>query len=174
MANSQNVIRLALLFVILLTLQVLVFNNLNLFGFINPYPYILLILTMPFGVATSFLMVVAFVMGFSVDMFCNTPGMHAGACVLLAYVRQFILKFISLHDDYKIGTLPTLYTYEPSWYMKYVLMAVAVHHVTLFAFEQIDTLFWWPTILRLLLSSVATVAIIYVSQMFIRISDGTK
>lgn len=173
MANSQNVIRLGVLFVILLALQVLVFNNLNFLGYVNPYPYILLLLTMPFGVSTAFLMVVGFVLGFSVDMFCNTPGMHAGACVLLSYVRPYILKFISLHDDYKIGTLPTLYTYDASWYLKYVLMGVGVHHVVLFAFEQIDTILWWPTLLRMLLSAAATVILIYVSQFFVRIGGGS-
>lgn len=174
MTNSQNILRLILLFVILLTLQILVFNNLNFLGFINPYPYVLLILTMPFGAATSLLMVVAFIMGISVDLFCNTPGMHAGACVLMAYVRPFILEFISLHDDYKIGTLPTLYTYDALWYLKYITMGVAIHHLALFAFEQIDTLFWWPTILRFLLSTVASIAIIYVSQMFFRINDSSR
>lgn len=129
---------------------------------------------MPFGVSTSLLMVVAFILGISVDLFCNTPGMHAGACVLMAYLRPLILKYISQHDDYKLGTLPTLYTYDASWYLKYLLMGVTIHHFALFAFEQIDTLFWWPTILRFLLSTVMSVAIIYVSQMFVRISDGSR
>ncbi|MCF0190454.1 MAG: rod shape-determining protein MreD [Marinilabiliaceae bacterium] len=169
MTNSQNIIRLLLLFIILVLLQVVIFNNLDFLGFINPYPYILLVMSMPFGVSTSFLMIIGFGIGLTIDMFSNTPGMHAGSCVLLAYLRPWILKLIALHDDYKTGNLPSSASYGGMWYLKYTILCVSIHHVVLFCFEQIDTILWWPTLLRIILSIAASIVIIYVSQIFIRI-----
>ncbi len=90
--NSTVIINI-LRFILLLALQVVVFNRLDLFGFINPYPYILFILLYPVNGNKAVLMLSAFFMGLLVDMFLNTGGPHAVASVTLAYVRANYFKF---------------------------------------------------------------------------------
>lgn len=164
--NSSNIIRLLILFVVCELAQLLIFNNLQISGFINPYVYILVILTLPFGMSTASMMVISFVTGMIIDLFCNTIGMHAAACVLIGYVRQYVLKMIAFRDEYKMGVFPSVASYGLTWYLKYALIMVSVHHFTLFFIEQFDTLFFWPTFLRVILSIAASVLLILIAQMF--------
>ncbi len=40
------------------------------------------------------LMAVAFLFGLSLDYFMHTPGLHAAACVLIAYLRPFVVNML--------------------------------------------------------------------------------
>lgn len=170
MTNAQNVFKLLLLFVMLVVLQVFVFNNLDFLGVVNAYPYILLLLTMPFGMSTKLLMFVALFLGLSVDVLCNTPGMHASACVLLAFMRRQVLRWIAIRNEYKAGDLPTLQSYDIEWYAKYMLVLVTAHHFLLFMVEQIDSFLFWPTLLRMVSSILATSLVIWILQVLVPIN----
>ena len=71
-------------FILLLAVQVVIFNRINLFGYINPYPYILFILLYPVNGNKAGLLLSSFFLGLIVDMFLNSGGVHAAACVTLA------------------------------------------------------------------------------------------
>ena len=76
----------------LLALQVLVLNYIRINGYINPYVYILYIMLLPFGIKGWVLLAAGFVMGYSVDLFMGTPGLHTGATVLMAFMRPTIIR----------------------------------------------------------------------------------
>ena len=59
-------------FVILLALQVVIFNNINFLGYINPLPYILFIILYPVNANRAGLLVASFLLGLVMDMFCNS------------------------------------------------------------------------------------------------------
>ena len=81
-------------FVVLITIQVLVLNNVLFMGYINTYIYILLLLLLPFDTTRWLILILAFCLGISVDAFQNTMGLHAFSCVLIAYCRRSILHFL--------------------------------------------------------------------------------
>ncbi len=124
-------------------------------------------MVMPFGMSTSILMTVAFVTGLSIDLFCDTPGMHASASVLIGFIRQYILKFIAFSDAYKADEMPSIKSYGLNWFVKYTLLMVSAHHLMLFFVEQFDTFFFWPTVLRIVLSITVSTAFILLSQMIV-------
>ena len=72
-------------FILLLAMQVVIFNRMDLFGFVNPYPYILFILLYPVNGSKAGLLIASFFLGVIMDMFLNSGGSHAVACVCLAY-----------------------------------------------------------------------------------------
>ena len=80
-------------FILLLAAQVLIFNRIDLFGFINPFPYVLFIILYPVNGNKSGLLVASFLLGLLMDMFWNSGGVHAAACLVLAYYRPAIFKF---------------------------------------------------------------------------------
>lgn len=175
MTNSSNIIKLALLYVLVVAGQVLVLNNLQISGFVNPYIYILFIMTMPFGTPVPLLMVLSMALGFTIDLCCDTPGMHAAACVLVAYIRPYLLKLIAFRDSYKEDSMPTIGEYDILWYLKYTVTVVTCHHIALFFIEQFDTLFFWPTLLRIICSIIATTLLIIILQLFMPIrNDGGR
>lgn len=174
MTNTQNLIRIALIFIVSIVAQLLIFNNLQFLGFVNPYIYVLIVMTLPLGASTGTIMTIGFLSGLIIDMFCDTPGMHAGSMVLVGFLRQYILKFIALHNDYTLDAMPDIRTYDTTWYLKYATLMVAVHHITLFSLEQFDTLFFWPTLLRIILSILFTLIFIVLIQMLVPIGSKGK
>lgn len=174
MPNSSNIIKEVIIFLVCILLQLLLFNNLQISGFINPYMYVLILLSMPFGTSASALMIVGMAAGLCIDLFCNTPGMHAGACVLIGYLRQYVLKLVAFRDEYKAGVIPSVGTYGIVWYVKYAVIMISIHHVALFFIEQFDTIFFWPTLLRVVLSIIATLGFVVAAQFFVPSDKWTE
>lgn len=167
MNNTANLFRLAVIFVAVMTLQVVVFDNMDFLGLCNPFIYIIFIMRVPLGCPNILLMLMAAVAGLVVDLASNTPGMHMMACVLIARLRPFLLRLISFRNaPYKEGEMPDARTYGTLWFLRYTLLMVSVHHVTLFLVEQFDSFFLWPTLARIALSIVASTAIIMLVETF--------
>lgn len=154
-------------FLILVLLQVLVFNNIQISGFINPYFYILFILLLPFETPNWALPIIGFVLGISVDLFTQTPGIHASACVAMAFSRPYILGFISPREGYETGSYPTLSFYGLEWFLKYSVILVCIHHFFLFYVEIFRITDFFATFLRAFLSSAFSIVFIVLSQYFI-------
>lgn len=154
-------------FVILVLLQVLVFNNIQLSGFINPYFYILFILLLPFETPRWSLPLIGFLLGLSIDLFTHTPGIHASATVLMAFARPYMLSMIAPREGYEPGSCPTLYYYGLEWFLKYSAILICIHHFFLFYVEIFRISDFFATFLRALLSSVFSIIFIVLSQYFI-------
>ena len=159
----RNIIR----FITLVLLQVLVFDNIELNGYINPYIYIIFIILLPFETPNWLLLILAFVLGLSIDLFSMTPGLHAEATVFIAFLRPFILKNFSPRDGYEPGTFPRIAYYGFSWFAKYAMILIFTHHFILFLFE----IFRFSDILlifsKTLFSGIITSIFIVVSQYFV-------
>lgn len=130
--NSTVIINI-LRFLALLIIQVAVLNRLDLFGFLNPYPYILYILLYPVNGNRALLLVSAFFMGLLVDMFLNTGGPHAAASVTLAFLRPAFFKF-SFGVSYEYQTIKINDRLSPERF-SFILISVITHHLILFLLE---------------------------------------
>jgi hypothetical protein len=125
--NSTVIINI-LRFILLLAIQVAVLNRLDLFGFLNPYPYILFILLYPVNGNKALLLVSAFFMGLLVDMFLNTGGPHAAA-----FLRPAFFKF-SFGVSYEYQTIKINDRLSPERF-SFILISVVTHHLILFLLE---------------------------------------
>jgi hypothetical protein len=142
-------------FVLLLAAQVLIFNRIDLFGFINPLPYILFIILYPVNGNKSGLLIASFFLGLLMDMFCNSGGVHASACLILAYVRPSIFKFsFGLSYEYQTVKLNDVLTPER---FSFILIAVVIHHSILFVLEVFTVNFLFDILLRTILSTIFTI-----------------
>jgi hypothetical protein len=156
-----------LYFIVLILAQLLVFNNIELSGYINPYVYILFILLLPFTVPKFVLLAGAFLLGLVIDLFMGTPGVHSSATVLMAFSRPFVMSLFSPREGYQTGTYPRLTQFGAEWFVKYTVMLVLIHHFALFYFEVFTFSHFFSTFFRALLSSLLTSLIIIFSQYFI-------
>ncbi len=91
-------------FFLLLAAQVLIFNNMNFFGYLDPYPYVLFIILYSVNGNKTGLLISSFLLGIILDMFCNSGGVHAAASVSLAYLRPTFFKF-SFGVSYEYQTI---------------------------------------------------------------------
>ena len=82
--NSALLVNIAR-FILLLAAQIVIFNNMNFLGYINPYPYILFLILYPVNGNKYGILAAGFFLGIIMDMFSNSGGVHAAAGVVLAY-----------------------------------------------------------------------------------------
>lgn len=164
---SKQLIRYALTFVALIALQLLVLNNINLGGYINPYVYILFIMLLPFEIPGWSLLILGFLTGLIIDAFSGTLGMHSSATLFIAFIRPTVLSNISTYElDDKKGS-PTMSMNDIGWFIKYTLVMVFAHHFVLFYLETFSFTHFFATLLRIILSSILTVLFILLSQFFV-------
>ena len=132
MNNSAILINI-LRFISLVLLQVLLLNHINFLGYVNPYLYILFIIVFPLDGNRSLLIFLSFLLGLSIDLFGDSGGIHAGASVVIAYMRSLMLKFsFGVSYEYnmiKINKAPFIEL------MTYISLMVLVHHLVLFTLE---------------------------------------
>ncbi|MFE3871516.1 MULTISPECIES: rod shape-determining protein MreD [Flavobacterium] len=141
-------------FVLLLAVQIIIFNNMNFLGYISPFPYILFIILYPVNGNKSGLLIASFFLGLIMDMFSNSGGIHTTACLVLAYFRPFIFKFsFGLSYEYQTVKLNDVLTPER---FSFILLSVLIHHLILFILEAFQFSFILDILLRTLLSTLFT------------------
>ncbi|MGC9344557.1 MAG: rod shape-determining protein MreD [Bacteroidales bacterium] len=160
---ARNILR----FVLLVLLQVLVFDNIELNGYINPYIYILFIILLPFETPKWLILVLAFALGLTVDLFSMTPGLHAAATVLIAFLRPFILQTFAPRDGYEPGSFPRIAYYGLNWFAKYAFIMVMAHHFFLFSLEIFRLSDIMLILSKTILSGIISTLFIVLSQYFI-------
>ncbi len=128
-------------FIFFLLLQVYVLDNIPaLHKFIIPVIYFLFILWLPFSISRFWLLVVGFLTGLSYDYFTVTPGLHAAACVLIAYFRPFIVNILIPKDTSEFNySEPSARAMGWPQYMVYVFALSLLHHGYLLLLEWLDT-----------------------------------
>lgn len=163
---NNQLLKLGLLFVVSVLVQVLFLNQIQISGFINPYIYILFILLLPTSIPRYLLLLLGFFLGITIDVFSNTPGIHASATVFISFIRPFVVN--SSNSDEKERILsPTLMNTSVVWFLKYAAILVFLHHIFLFFIEVFSFSGFFHTLLRSLLSSVFSLVIIILSQFLI-------
>jgi rod shape-determining protein MreD len=162
----SSFLRYTLIFIILILLQVLFFNNIQFSGYLNPYVYIMLILLLPIEIPSWLLLIIAFSTGLIVDFFSGSLGMHASASVIAGFTRPYVLRLISPHDGYEPGSSPSMVTYGFRWFLFYTLIIVLIHHFILFYLEVFRFTDFFRTLLRVILSSVFSVTFILLAEYY--------
>jgi rod shape-determining protein MreD len=144
-------------FVILLALQIIVFNKMNFGGYISAFPYILFIILYPVNGNKANLLIASFFLGLMLDLFCNSGGVHATACVVLAYVRPTFFKFsFGLSYEYQTIKLNDVLTPER---FTFIVLSIITHNTILFLLESFQISFLLDVLIRTVLSTAFTVLI---------------
>lgn len=162
----QTVLFRILWLIVLVLVQVLVLNNVNLFGYITPYLYIYLILKMEVEESRNSVMLWSFACGLLVDTFSNTPGLNAAASVLLAFVRIYILRLFASRDSIEQGA-PSIRSLGLATFSKYVAVSVFLHHTALVWLSYFTLSSFGDISIRIILSSLFTI-------IFILLIDNVK
>lgn len=153
-------------FILLIVAQILVFNNIALSGYVNPFVYVLFTMSLPREMHQSLVLILSFFMGICLDIFMVTPGLNTAALTFVAYIRPFIFRVLSPRDGYEFGMNPTVSDMGWGWYLLYATAMVLSLHLILFSLENFSFSGIGQVIVKSLLSTVLTVLIIVVFQLF--------
>jgi rod shape-determining protein MreD len=160
---SKTIIVNLLRLIVLVFIQVFLLKNMNLYSLVTPYFYILFILLLPFETPNILLFALAFILGITIDAFYDTPGLHAAACVLLAFVRILFISITVQKDGFDNEPEPTLSIMGLRWFLTYAAILTITHHFFLFNLEAFSLSQLEFTISRVLLSSLFTVFLMLIS-----------
>jgi rod shape-determining protein MreD len=162
----NSVLRYGIIIVLLILLQILVLNNIQFSGFVNPYIYIMIILLLPSVTPAWLVLVISFLTGLIIDLFSGSPGMHASATLLAGFSRPFVLRLIAPRDGYESGSDLSIAAYGFRWFFIYTAAIVLIHHTTLFFLEVFRFTDFFRTILRILMSSLFTIGFILLIEYY--------
>ena len=153
-----------LLFVVLILLQVLVFNQISVFGLATPFLYIYFLLKLPMGRNVFYVIIMGFLMGFIIDIFLNTPGINAAATTLVAAFRRPLLRLFYTKEEFD-NFVPGLYSATGA-FIRYVVVAVLIHQTVLFGLEAFSLFNYKILLLRLATSVVLTLILLFALDSF--------
>jgi hypothetical protein len=121
-------------------IQVYVLNKIpHLHRFITPYLYYLPILWLPFSVSRQWLLIIGFLAGLVLDYFMMTPGLHAAACLLIAYVRPFLIGILTPKDSSEFNYKePSPKSMQWTPYTVYIFVLTLLHHTYMVFLEWLS------------------------------------
>jgi hypothetical protein len=155
-----NVVR----FIGLVLLQVLVLQRINLGGAYSNYFHIivypLFIILLPSRIPHALLVLLGFAAGTIVDLFYNSPGIHASAAVFLAFIRPFVLGILSPSSGYNMNFSPTKARYGTAWFLSYAAVMMVSYLFFYFSVEVFTFYYLGEIMLR-------TVCSFFISMLFI-------
>lgn len=161
----NDILKHALMMIILVLVQVLILNNINLTRWeINPFLYVLFILLLPFSTPRGALLLSAFMLGIFVDMFTGNTGLNAFACVVMAYLRPPVLNSLRGRDGYDSITRPRVSYYGFKWFLKYTIILVFIHHLAYYSLEVFSISRFPRIIINLVGGTLFTTTLVMISQ----------
>jgi rod shape-determining protein MreD len=161
-------------FVLIILIQLLVINNIELSTYVNPYIYIIFILSLPVTTKPWHVVVLSFFTGLVMDTFSSTPGLHMAAVGFMGYIRNFYLQFACSKEDYESKIQPSISKKGLVWFLVYISIMTLMHHLVLFYLEIYSFREFFRTLLRILSSSFFTVLLISIGQLLFYRADKAR
>lgn len=127
---NSSYVRFLLVSLLLVAVQVWVLNPVELFGLVTPLIYCFALILLPIGAGPSLVTLLGFLIGGAIDILGLTPGIHAAAFTLTAFVRQPLLGLLTDRNTPETA-LPSYSTLRGGSVVLLSLL-VAVHHLALY------------------------------------------
>ena len=152
---NRTFIEQGLRFVVLVLVQVIILNNINFLGYINPYLYVLFIALFPISSNRMTLIFLGFLIGLTIDIFSDSGGVHAAASVFVAYARPLFLKtaFGMTYEHQTVKIQQSVLAQR----LVYFAFLVLIHHIILFSLEVFTFNQIGLIIKKVLFSSIFTI-----------------
>jgi rod shape-determining protein MreD len=159
----KNIIRFALFILV----QVFVLAKVPpLHRFIVPYLYFLFILWLPYNTPRAGLTLLGFLFGLALDFFTKTPGLHAAACALIAYIRPFIISILMPKEATEMSySEPSITSMGFMPFAVYAFILTFVHHIYLVFLEWLQVGSIWFFFGKVLASTAISLLLIFITEM---------
>jgi rod shape-determining protein MreD len=156
------------LFILLVFLQVVLFDKIHLFGYATPLLYVYFILKLPADMNRNWIMILSALMGLCIDLFNYTLGLNMLACVVAGFMRYYSLKLFAPRDIFTTY-IPSFATFGKWLFIRYAGLVVLLHQFVLFVVESLSLFDPLLLLYRIVGSFILTMFLIF---SFERISLG--
>ena len=146
-------------YIVVMLLQVFLFDQLQLLGVCHPYIYILCLLMMPITLSHSADMIIGAVVGLIMDIFCNSLGVHTAACIFIMFIRPYLIGAI-VNDKDRLNEQISLRALGMESLLRYVVILVVVHHFIVFLLAAWSWSHIGFVLMETIVSSLITISVI--------------
>ncbi|MEN7547490.1 Rod shape-determining protein MreD [Rapidithrix thailandica] len=161
---QTNLLSTAFSFIAYIILQVVFLKNVALFDIAFCFVYISFILLLPIDINRFTLLVTSFFVGLTIDVFYDSLGIHAAACVLIAYLRTYIINLLQPSGGYDMNAHPTIQELGFQWFVTYSFLLIFIHHLCFFILEASNFELIIHSLSRALASSLFTLSAFIILQ----------
>lgn len=132
----NDVVKYSLRFIALILAQALVLNQIELGQGVQLMIYPLFIFLLPVDTSIITLLVVAFFMGFGIDIFSNTYGLHTSSLLVFTMLRPTFLRLFSSRDGYDSLLETNVFNMGNFWFIRTFGSLLFMHHLWFFMLEE--------------------------------------
>ncbi len=157
---TKTILQFILIFIVMVLLQVTIFNHVCLFNIAIPVVFLYFIIRLPITLATNWVLTFSFLLGLSIDIFSDTQGMNALACTILAMLRRPLFRLYIPREDDLTNPEPTIRSLGLSSYVKYLITIIVVYCITIFIIEACTFFNFLQLLARIIGSSALTFLLI--------------
>lgn len=159
-----RLIEYTILFLVMVILQVFLFSRVGISVYVNPLVYVAFIVLLPMEIAGALLLLVALLMGVSMDFFMGTAGINTIATLFVAFCRPAVLNLMIGKDEIMAGGVPNVNLLGIKKFFRYATVMVVMHSSVFFLLESLSWQQLPYTVLRIMLSSAITLVLVYYTQ----------
>lgn len=160
----MNIVISLLWMIVYVVLQVLLFNELSVAGGVM-LVYLYYLIKLPVEYNRSFQIVLGFVTGLLIDIFCNTPGMHALVCTFTMWLRLPVLHlFTQSKQEMKMGSPGFDTLNQPSIFSRYAFAVILLHVLLLYIIEAFTLFDFFQMLGKMVISTVFTLLFVFVLE----------
>ncbi len=168
----NNIVKSFLLFILLIFFQITIFNQIHIVQTMNISIYILFLLWLPYKTPRWLLLLVGFAIGYIIDAFSNTGGIHAAASVLIAYFRPYFINLITNKYEIEYAKYPSINTIGLRAYIYYLLFFIFIHNFSVFYLELFHLKNFFYHLLLISLNTITTFIICLIIELLFRKSKS--
>jgi hypothetical protein len=161
--------------ILLLFIQYMLSSMVPLGGYITPYMYFIFILWLPFSMSRVWLMVVAAIYGLFFGYLVLSPGIHAAACVLIAYIRPFMLSVLLPREVKELNyTEPSIKSMGFVPYGVYAVVLILLHHTYLIFLQWVSVGNFMHFFIKAVLTSLVSIVLVGIIEAIVARSEKTR
>lgn len=153
---NRVIIQSAITAVVLIMLQVLVFNRISLWGVATPLVYTYIFLRLPLKTDLNLVLTIAFVTGLLVDVFSDTPGLNSLVATITSVLRKPMLKLYLPREEDVADPVPSIRSFGLPVFAKYALTFTVVFTALIFTIEAFSLFNPIRLLLKIICSTILT------------------
>jgi len=153
-------------FVAFVLLQALVVSKIHLFGIVTPFIYLYVIMKFRIDLSRTVVIILSFLLGLIMDIFSNTPGVHAAACSFVGFIRNPLIEQFVDMKELPDRSVPSYRLFGFSKFFRYSFILITIHHVILFAIDSFSFYQPWLMFTRMISSILLSSLLIFIIEAF--------
>lgn len=163
----QKYISYTLAFIVLVVLQIFLVDNISLGLYFHPLIYVAFIIMLPLDMKHIWVMLLATALGLTIDLLTGMGGLNVVAATAVGFMRPMLLNAAVGHNTATDDTMPALHRLQAKNLVWYIILMVVVHSLIYFFLETMSLSNLHHTLLRVAVSDVVAVGIVwYIVKLF--------